>query len=113
MVPSDKIKHPYMKAMIEGIDQWADKLWVALQNDTTIGLVRTCDCCGADKRIEAIWAAGDGMQAIPAVRQLLNVSKEEMLSSQLIEVILAYALAKYPPEKCEDDCDFIDVWSRV
>ena len=102
-------EHQCMKAMTEEIDLYADKLWSALQADDQID---RCCSCGADKRIEAIWAQGDGMFAMPQARRLLDVDHNTLTNNRL-EMILGYALAKYPPEKCDEGCPHSHEWADI
>ena len=101
--------HKCMKNMMERINEGADQLWTALQADDQID---RCCSCGADKRIEAIWAQGDGMYAMPQARRLLNADHDTITNNQL-EMILGYALAKYPPEKCDDGCPHSHEWAAI
>lgn len=98
-----------MKAMMEEIDLYADKLWSALQADDQID--RRCSC-GADKRIEA---PGSGRRHVryASGSPASSMRNSDTLTNNRLEMILVYALAKYPPEKCDEGCPHSHEWLDI
>lgn len=106
-------QHQMMKAYIEDVAAKAEKLHRVFENDAYFeNHHRICEC-GADKGVEAIFAAGDGMLTISNVKRLLGYEHAEDLEDTEAIAILMYTLAKYPPEPCDTGCPHLKEWAVI
>ena len=102
-----------MAKYLESIDDKADDLYKNLLKDEYFSTRRICPSCGADKGLEAILHAGDGILALSNVKRLLGCTFSKDMEDDEAIAVLFYALGRHLPTPCHENCFLEGDWAKI